>query len=66
MTAFTVLVVPDGRTLLTTTERLTDQMMTVLREAIALWDAEHLLVLGDCEVVQVAAIDIDLDVAVPA
>lgn len=62
MATFTLLVVPDGRALLTTPERLSDAQTVAIREAVRGWrDGEWpVLIVPDCDVVQVAAIDVDL------
>lgn len=63
MARFTLLVVPDGRAVLTTTERLTDRERHELGEVLTGWENGQwpIVVLSDCETVQVAAIDIDLE-----
>lgn len=65
-TTFTLLVVPDGKAILTTTDELRPEQLAVLREHIAGWrDGEWpVVVIPSCEVVQVATIDIDLGEAV--
>lgn len=62
MTRFTLLVVPDGRAVLTTTEDLSDADVAEVRRQVKGWkDGEWpVLVIPDAEVVQVAAIDLDL------
>lgn len=64
MATFTLLVVPDGKALLTTPERLSDQESAAIRETVRGWrDGEWpVLIVPDCDVVQVAQIDFDLGV----
>ena len=68
MATMKLLVVPDGRAILTTSEPLSDQARFELSEAIAGWrdGTWPVLVIPDCDVVQVAAIDIDIDGKAPA
>lgn len=67
MSRFTLLVVPGGRAILTTTEQLSDQSILGLRDIVKGWkDGEWpVLTIPDCEVVQVSEIDLDLE-PVPA
>lgn len=68
MATLTLIVVPDGRAVLTTPERLTDKARYELAEVIAGWREGKwpVLIIPDCDVIQVADVDIDLDAKVPA
>ncbi|MES2210939.1 MAG: hypothetical protein V4515_12275 [Chloroflexota bacterium] len=65
MTRFQLVVRPDGRALLTTTEKLSEQMVAHLREHLRGWEAGEypIVVIPECSVVQVAEIEIDLESA---
>lgn len=69
MTAFTLVVRPDGKAVLTTTEKLTDRARGNLLETIGRWEAGQypIVVIPECDVVQVAEVELDLEAAeVPA
>lgn len=68
MTRFTLTVLPDGRALLTTKERLTDKQAFELRSTLDGWVAHRwpVVVIPECEVVQVHELDVDLDHVVEA
>lgn len=62
MTAFTLVVRPDGRAILTCSARLSEQMRTHLIEHLREWDEGRwpIAVLDDCTVIQVGTVEIDL------
>lgn len=62
MATFTLLVVPDGKAMLVSSERIPDTVHQSIREAVDGWLRGDwpVLVLQDCDVVQVAAVDLDL------
>lgn len=62
MTTFTLLVIPGGRAMLTTTEQLDDRQLAEVQRQVRGWkDGEWpVMVIPDCAVVQVAEIDLDL------
>lgn len=67
MTAFTLVIQPNGAALLTTPEPLSRDMVAAVREAFDAWQQKHgdVLVVGDCDVVQVRSIELDIAVAEP-
>lgn len=62
MARFTLVVRRDGKALLTCQDRLTDSMAAELRAAVDEWDDGDtpLLVIPECDVVQVVDIEIPL------
>lgn len=65
MARFTLVVRPDGKALLTCQDRIPDSSLHELRDAIDAWREEEslLLVVTECDVVQV--VDIEIDVPEP-
>jgi hypothetical protein len=63
MTRFTLAILPDGRAILTTTQQLTAQQAEYLRDAVKGWEERRwpVLVIQDCETVQVASFELDLE-----
>jgi hypothetical protein len=64
MARFILSVLPDGRAVLTTVERLSEKQAFDLRGAIDGWRDGRwpFLVIPECETVQVAEIEIEVDV----
>lgn len=62
MALFTLVVRPDGQALLTTPQELTPHQVDAIRDAISAWDDHQYPVgiLADCDVVQVASVEIDI------
>lgn len=67
MTRFTLAVMPDGRAILTTREGLTSQQAEYLRDAVKGWENGRwpVLVIQDCETVQVTSFDLLLELGEP-
>jgi hypothetical protein len=64
---FTLVIRPDGQAILTCQDRLPDSILPELRAAIGEWKtgASPVLVIAECDVVQVVDLDLELDL-VPA
>ena len=62
MTTFTLLVIPGGRAMLTTTEKLSDAEIARCQQIARDWKngAWPLVIVDDVDVVQVSEIDLDL------
>ena len=64
MTAFTVIIRPDGKAIVACAERLPDADMEAARHWFGRWErdpANRPLFMGDTKVIQVTEIDVDLD-----
>ena len=64
MARFTLVIRPDGKAILTCQDRLPDSVLPGLRAAIGEWKAADdapVLVVTECDVVQVVDIEIDLE-----
>lgn len=69
MSRFTLVVRPDGKALLTTTNEITDRLAAEVKAAVAEWshvDGPDVLVIGQVDVVQVTEIEINLETGAPA
>ncbi len=62
MALFTLVVRPDGQALLTTPQELSLHQLDAIRDAISAWDDHQypVAILPDCEVVQIATIELDI------
>lgn len=62
MTAFTLVVQPDGHAILTTTVAMSQTMTAAIHQAFREWreDPGATLVIPDCDVVQVLDVEIDI------
>jgi hypothetical protein len=63
MARFTLAILPDGRAVLTTAARLNADEAQNLQQVVRGWHDGRwpVLVIADCETVQVAELDIDVD-----
>lgn len=62
MAAFTFVVLPDGRSILTTTRSLTMDELALVRERFQEWRDHRAatLIVEDCDVVQVLSLELDI------
>lgn len=63
---FTLAIDTAGRAVLATAEKLTDAQIVALRAAFAAWqagDPPEALIVGDCEVLRVTDVTLDLEPA---
>lgn len=65
MARFTLVIRPDGQAILTCQERLPDSVVNELQVALGEWKAAEapVLVIGECDVVQV--VDLELELGAP-
>ncbi len=63
MARFTLSILPDGRAILTTTAQLDMDQVQNLQEAVKGWREGRwpVLVIAECETVQVAELEVDVD-----
>jgi hypothetical protein len=63
MATFTLVVRPDGKAILTTSQELTKTAREHLMETIGRWEHGQypMVVIPDCDVVQVVEIELDLE-----
>ena len=68
MARFTLVVRPDGKALLTSTDPITDREAHEIRAAVAEWthvDGPDVLAIGEVDVVQVVDLELDLGTDAP-
>lgn len=64
MTRFSLVVMPNGKAVLTTREALSPRYADQIRQAYDAWsasDGAKTLIIVDCDVVQVVDIELDID-----
>lgn len=63
MPRFTLLVRPDGHAMLTTSEKLDEAIAKALFAAIESWKSGEVLILEECDVVQIRELELRLDIS---
>lgn len=64
MARFTLAILPDGRALISSPDKLTDQQVKLLREVFATWSTAQpaeALIVGECDVIRVADVQLELE-----